>query len=456
MFGAERTATTEPGAGRSEPRHAGLASQLGNRATRAAMREGGSWGLELGAAAGNRALLRRSERAASGEGRGLPGLLREGVERLSGVAMDDVRVHYGSARPAGVEALAYTAGRDIYLGPGQERHLPHEAWHVVQQKQGRVAPTLQRKADGAAINDDAGLEREADVMGARAVDGARGTTFAAAPRRSAVAAASPVIQRVTAGADGEWKSDIKDGRTVAAGRGYLRVVSRRGEWALSGHDHTWIGFESVAPDGQSSLSVTTDLSHGMIRIVEGGPAQKFLHGISKDEPDSYYIGSNFSITHAGAEAALAKARAIKGEYDARVEDDTGKMIDNPDKKYTYTASGRRMFKRGKYINCARYAAKLMKAARTGNYLTRRRAGLVVHTPRGVSLGVGREWKQSIKSGARSAGSAAASKLGSLFSGPTQEAHDPTTAQAHDEAQLDEPTIPQAEEVVPEADEAAEA
>lgn len=25
-------------------------------------------------------------------------------------------------------------------GPGQERHLPHEAWHVVQQRRGVVGP----------------------------------------------------------------------------------------------------------------------------------------------------------------------------------------------------------------------------------------------------------------------------------------------------------------------------
>ena len=57
------------------------------------------------------------------------------------------------------------------LGSGQEAHLPHEAWHVVQQKQGRVKPTLQMK--GAAINDDGALEREADdprTPGARRVN----------------------------------------------------------------------------------------------------------------------------------------------------------------------------------------------------------------------------------------------------------------------------------------------
>jgi hypothetical protein len=25
---------------------------------------------------------------------------------------------------------------DIHIGPGQEKHLAHEAWHTVQQKQG--------------------------------------------------------------------------------------------------------------------------------------------------------------------------------------------------------------------------------------------------------------------------------------------------------------------------------
>jgi len=52
------------------------------------------------------------------------------------------------------------------LASGQEKHLPHETWHVVQQHEGRVQPTMQTK--GVAINDDSGLEREADVMGAKA------------------------------------------------------------------------------------------------------------------------------------------------------------------------------------------------------------------------------------------------------------------------------------------------
>ncbi|MEA5567765.1 DUF4157 domain-containing protein, partial [Anabaena sp. UHCC 0399] len=100
---------------------------------------------------------------------GLPDRLKAGIENFSGLAMDDVRVHYNSSKPSQLQALAYTQGTDIHVAPGQETHLPHEAWHIVQQKQGRVKPTIQMK--GIQINDDKGLEHEADMMGAKALQG---------------------------------------------------------------------------------------------------------------------------------------------------------------------------------------------------------------------------------------------------------------------------------------------
>jgi hypothetical protein len=99
---------------------------------------------------------------------GMPDNLKSGIENLSGMAMDDVKVHYNSPQPAQLNAHAYAQGTDIHVASGQEKHLPHEAWHVVQQKQGRVQPTMQMK-QGVAVNDDKGLESEADVMGAKAV-----------------------------------------------------------------------------------------------------------------------------------------------------------------------------------------------------------------------------------------------------------------------------------------------
>ena len=97
---------------------------------------------------------------------GLPDRLKAGVENLSGYSLDGVKVHYNSSRPAQLQALAYTQGTDIHIGPGQERYLGHEAWHVVQQMQGRVQPTMQLQ--GLAVNDNEDLEREADVMGEKA------------------------------------------------------------------------------------------------------------------------------------------------------------------------------------------------------------------------------------------------------------------------------------------------
>ncbi len=98
----------------------------------------------------------------------LPLQLKSGIERLSGLDMDHVQVHYNSSRPAQLNALAFAQGHDIHLGPGQERQLPHEAWHVVQQSQGRVSPTEQLQ-NGVQINDDSGLEHEADLMGDQAM-----------------------------------------------------------------------------------------------------------------------------------------------------------------------------------------------------------------------------------------------------------------------------------------------
>jgi hypothetical protein len=98
---------------------------------------------------------------------GLPDNLKTGMENLSGISLDDVKVHRNSDKPAQLQAHAYAQGSDIHLGPGQEEHLPHEAWHVVQQKQGRVKPTLQLKGR-VNVNDDEGLEKEADVMGTKA------------------------------------------------------------------------------------------------------------------------------------------------------------------------------------------------------------------------------------------------------------------------------------------------
>lgn len=103
---------------------------------------------------------RPASRAAIGN-TGIPSAMQERFEASSGLSFDDVRIHYNSPRPAKLGALAYTQGTQVYIGPGQERHLKHELGHVLQQKRGLV------KADGhlngLPVNRDPGLERSADL-----------------------------------------------------------------------------------------------------------------------------------------------------------------------------------------------------------------------------------------------------------------------------------------------------
>jgi hypothetical protein len=93
---------------------------------------------------------------------GIPNAVKERFENKSGFSFDDVRIHYNSDKPAQLQAFAYTQGNQVYIAPGQERCLGHELGHVVQQKRGEVRPTV--RYNGVGINDDTGLEKEADDL----------------------------------------------------------------------------------------------------------------------------------------------------------------------------------------------------------------------------------------------------------------------------------------------------
>ena len=107
--------------------------------------------------------------ARASAGAPLPEGLRQRLEGALGRDLGDVRIHVGGAadRAArGVNALAFTVGRDVYFrsdawAPGTEagdRVLLHELTHVTQEEDGRVAAP-QSGADLSRPNDP--LEREA-------------------------------------------------------------------------------------------------------------------------------------------------------------------------------------------------------------------------------------------------------------------------------------------------------
>ncbi|HHG84356.1 MAG TPA: DUF4157 domain-containing protein [Bacteroidetes bacterium] len=178
---------------------------------------------------------------------GLPDNLKGGMENLSGVSLDDVKVHFNSDKPAQMQAHAYAQGTDIHVAPGQEQHLPHEAWHVVQQKQGRVQATRQLKGK-VAINDDAGLEKEADVMGAKALQTAENPAYSVIQNKkiteSAGIAQRAVIQRANTIVDDP--NDKKNKKEPGKGRGLLRESN--------GNINEWVRFGGLLNDCGTSMN----------------------------------------------------------------------------------------------------------------------------------------------------------------------------------------------------------
>ena len=105
---------------------------------------------------------------------GIPNEVKQKMEDSFGTDFSDVRVRPESSQAPEVGALAYTQGTDIHFAPGQfkpetsagQQLIGHELTHVIQQAEGRVQPTIE--IGGMPVNDNEGLEHEADVLGAQA------------------------------------------------------------------------------------------------------------------------------------------------------------------------------------------------------------------------------------------------------------------------------------------------
>lgn len=99
---------------------------------------------------------------------GIPDDLKTTIEALSGLSLDQVKVHYNSDKPELMNAHAYTEGFNIYIAPGQEKHLAHELWHVVQQMRKEVSKEIPLQQNKSA-NESKNLENRAEKDGQKAL-----------------------------------------------------------------------------------------------------------------------------------------------------------------------------------------------------------------------------------------------------------------------------------------------
>ncbi|ACY14285.1 eCIS core domain-containing protein [Haliangium ochraceum] len=235
----------------------------------------------------------------AGAGRPLPEAVQAKMGRAFGTDFSAVRVHEG-AQAENLGALAYTQGSDIHFAPGQyapESHsgqelLGHELAHVVQQSQGRVQSTTQAK--GVAINDDGGLEREADEWGARAARGEPAGPGAALAQRksdpSLAGAGAAAVQR---------KQGVIQAKTV-------RVVNVQ---ALADRIHEAI--DGLGTDEEAVYSALSALQHDADNIKGLRDAYQSKFGCSLDDD----IRGDFSgdeLSHALSLLAAKSAPAAGG------------------------------------------------------------------------------------------------------------------------------------------------
>ena len=148
------------------------------------------------------------KKTGGGSSSALPDGVRSKMENSLGADFSNVNIHKNSSSATDVGALAYTQGNNVHFAPGQfkpdtrsgQELIGHELTHVVQQRAGRVQATTQAKG-GMPVNDDKGLEAEADRMGAAA---ARGETVTQQKSKNVgTAAAGQVRQNFLGGLFGK-------------------------------------------------------------------------------------------------------------------------------------------------------------------------------------------------------------------------------------------------------------
>ncbi len=108
---------------------------------------------------------------------GLPNEVNNKMESSLGADFSDVKIHKNSQESKDIGAYAFTKGSDVHFAPGEfkpfslkgQELIGHELAHVVQQDSGNVKPT--EEINGASVNTNKSLEKDADKKGKQAAAG---------------------------------------------------------------------------------------------------------------------------------------------------------------------------------------------------------------------------------------------------------------------------------------------
>lgn len=165
----------------------------------------------------------------------LPNKVQRKMEGAFGTSFSNVKVYKDSAQAKHIGAQAFTQGNEVHFAQGKfdpnsskgQELLGHELTHVEQQRAGRVSPTTQAK--GIAINNDPSLEREADVMGAKAARGEK-VSSESKPAQMKASGKAPVQaslwSKIKKGAKKVGSAIVKGAKAVGKG------IKAAGKWLM--------------------------------------------------------------------------------------------------------------------------------------------------------------------------------------------------------------------------------
>ena len=194
----------------------------------------------------------------------LPRDLQVNMENAFGADFSNVKIHKNSRQATELNALAFTQGEKIHFAPGEfnpnshsgRNLIGHEITHVMQQRNGIVNPTAVL-GKGISLNNDQGLENEADSFGRKATKGININKYHSASLgirnsiRSSVQAKSNVIQR-----------DIKGSQNLK--RGKMELNFTKNDATAKGVSASEEGTVKFTPN---NIAPNSD-SIGLIQIVK--------------------------------------------------------------------------------------------------------------------------------------------------------------------------------------------
>lgn len=157
------------------------------------------------------------ENASSGSSVSLPDPVQAKMEQSMGADFSGVQMFKDSEKASSVGANAFAQGNEVHFAPGQfktdqagQELIGHELAHVVQQREGRVSANT--SVGGKPVNDDKGLEQEADDKG-----------------RLAAKADAPLQGKAQGGEGGEVAAPVLQGSFISFA---LKAGAKKGSKAM--------------------------------------------------------------------------------------------------------------------------------------------------------------------------------------------------------------------------------